>query len=229
MTSEQANGSRRGVRRPVLLTVMALGAVMTLTAVNGVFAVFTDRATTGTNSASSRAEARSADIQIAHGTLDIFDLTVACGTYAEDLATGIITVTDMAPTGSTAAGVVCLRNVGSRAVDLTVSAIDLVDTDDDCTGDEGSIDLTCGDDQEGELSPALLVALDSFDCVGSGNLAGTGNLATMQTTPIELSELAAGAVECFQFRVDRQAQGDAITTSQSDTTTWKFAFDATAV
>jgi predicted ribosomally synthesized peptide with SipW-like signal peptide len=36
-------------RRPLLTSVAALGGVITLASTTGVFAVFTDRATTGTN------------------------------------------------------------------------------------------------------------------------------------------------------------------------------------
>src|SRR5690242_14164791 len=131
-------------RRAVLLTIMALGAVVSLTAVNGIFAIFTDRATTGENSASSRAEARSADLQIASASFDSTTYDITCGAYAEDLVTGIITVSDLTPGGSDfGVGNLCLKNVGSRSLDVSTSAIDLVDSDHACTGDEASLDATC--------------------------------------------------------------------------------------
>ena len=181
---------------------------------------------TGTNSASSRAEARSADIQIAHGTVDIFDNTVACGTYVEDLTTGIITATDMVrrprdqrrrvpeqrgqPPGRPHGlghrpGRHRRRLHRRRGVDRS--------------------DL--GGDQAGELSPALTVAMDFFDCEGAGTLAGVGNLAAMETTPIALSSLAAGRSRATSSGSPTRPRAT-VTTSQSDTTTWKFAFDATA-
>jgi hypothetical protein len=218
-----------GARRPVLLTVIGLGAVITLVSVNGMFALFTDRATTGANQVSSPPEAASADIQIAAGTRDISDNTIACGTFAEDLITGIITVTDLAPSdpiGTSA--VVCLRNVGSRSVDLTVSAIELVDSDTACTGDEAVLDTTCGGDGPGELSAVLTVFTFQYDCVGFGSYHGPFNLANSQSTAFGLTSMPAGTDLCLEFNVVNQAQGDMITISQSDTTMWRFAFDATA-
>ena len=230
MTTEQATVGRRGrARRAVLITIMALGAVVSLTAVNGVFAVFTDRATTGMNSASSRGEARSADLLIADGTFAPLDGTTACGPYAEDLATGIITATEMVPLGDSVRGYLCLKNVGSRAVDITASVIDLVDTDTACSGDEAALDTTCGNDQVGELSPVLQVFMFSSDCSVGGTSLGSSQIGTMATTPFSLPSLAPGAVQCLAFEVQDQAQSDNVTTSQSDTATWRFAFDGTAV
>jgi hypothetical protein len=231
VTTQPLRSGSRDARRPVLLTVMALGAVITLVAVNGMFALFTDRATTGTNEVSSPAEEASADIQIAAATIDITDNTFSCGIpiYLEDLTSGIITATDLAPTDNIGtSGVLCLRNIGSREVALTVSAIELVDTDTACTGDEAVLDATCGDDQAGELSAALQVFVSSYDCVGNGTSLGNANLAGMQSTAFVLPSMAAGADLCLRFIVANQAQGDMITTSQSDMTRWKFAFDATA-
>ncbi len=226
-TEQQTPARRRRGRRSVLLTIMTLGAVVSLTAANGVFAVFTDRATTGTNSAGSRGENRSADIQIAEGgfTGDV----VSCSTFVEDLATGIITATDMVPLGNGVHAYICLKNVGSRSVDVTASAIDVVDTDNACTGDEASLDTTCGDDQAGELSGHLQVFLTSRVCgeLGGESLGNT-NLALMTSTPFALFSIAPGATNCLELEVDDQAQQDDVTISQSDTSTWKFAFDATA-
>jgi len=227
---KQANGDRGWLtRRPVLMTIMALGAVITLTGANGIFAVFTDRATTGTNSATSRAEARSADLQIADGTYDGNDGSTTCGTYVENLTTGIITASDMGPDTPDIHGFVCLKNVGSRPLEITISAIDLVDTDTGCTGDESALDLTCGDDQAGELSGALHAFVFEGDCTTSVSI-GNAVLSDMVATPFPLTGvlLASGEVECVHIAVADQAQQDLVTTSQSDTTTWKFAFDGTA-
>lgn len=229
MTTQQAGRDRRGTtRRPVLITIMALGVVVSLAGASGVFAVFTDRATTGTNSASSRAEARSADIQIAEGVMDQGVMT--CGTYEEDLTTGVITASDMVPLGGFVYARVCLKNVGSRTVDLTVTVLDLVDTDDACTGDEAALDTTCGGGQAGELSPHLQVGVFDADCaIGDGSFLGYTRIGELPNFPFSLPSIAAGEVGCVLFRMEDVAQGDDVTKSQSDTSTWRFAFDATAV
>ena len=225
MTRKPETRKQGRSRRAVLLTIMALGAVVSLSAVSGVFAIFTDRATTGTNSASSRAEAASADLQIAPATFDAGG--VRCGEYDEDLSTGIITATDVYAGVPSADGNLCLKNVGSRPLDLSASVIDLVDTDTGCTGDEGSIDLSCGGDAAGELSPQLRVIF----LTGCASLSVVDNsrIGTMTSTPLTLSDLAPDAVACFQVRVDVVPEGDSVTRAQSDTATWRFAFDGTAV
>jgi hypothetical protein len=214
-------------RRPVLMTIMALGMVVTLAGANGVFAVFTDRATTGTNSATSRAEARSADLQIATGTLVPEDGSITCGTFVENLASGIITATDMVPLGDDVHAFVCLKNVGSRSLDVTTSVIDLFDTDPQCTGDESEVD-SCGTGEFGELSGVLHVFLSTSDCVTPGSSLGNTTLDTMVSTPFSLGSVASGALLCVHVDIQDQAQGDDVAITQSDTATWKFAYDGTA-
>jgi hypothetical protein len=132
------------------------------------------------------------------------------------------------PFGAFVPGRVCLKNVGSRGVDLTASVIDLVDTDNDCTGDETVLDATCGDDQVGELSPSLLVSMfGGNDCTLPAPLGDT-TVATMETTGVALPSLAPDQVQCVIFLIRDAAEGDAVITSQSDTSEWRFAFDATA-
>jgi len=229
MTTELGTRKQGRSRRAVLLTIMALGTVVSLTAVNGVFAIFTDRATTGENSASSRGEVASADLQIALGSYDGDTGITTCGTYSEDLITGIISATDMVPSDTNAFGHVCLKNVGSRTVDLSASVIDLVDTDHACTGDEASVDETCGSDLTGELSARLQVFVFGPDCSNGGTSYGSTQVATMVAAPFEIDFLDPDEVTCLHLRVQDQASGDFITTTQSDTSTWRFAFDGTAV
>jgi hypothetical protein len=61
------------MRRSVLLTVAALGGLVSLIGGAGLFSALTDTARTGTNSAESAALAGSADIQLAAGTFSIPD------------------------------------------------------------------------------------------------------------------------------------------------------------
>lgn len=70
------------VRRPLLTTIAALGGVITLAGTTGVFAVFTDRATTGQNSFATK----------------------------DNLGTGLITMTDASPTDDFSTDFVCVKN-----------------------------------------------------------------------------------------------------------------------
>ena len=228
MTEAFASGGRP-VRRPVLISMMALGAVVSLATVSGVFAVFTDRATTGQNSASSRGEAASADLQIAAGTLNTTSGATTCGAYSEDLSTGIISATDMAPFVGLIQVSVCLKNVGSRDIDLTTAVIELTDTDTGCTGDENALDSASCGVGVGELSSNLRVVPFWGDCTSFGTSLGEPTVAELASTPLATATLSVGEVGCVYFEVIDVAVGDDVTISQSDTTTWKFAFDATAV
>jgi hypothetical protein len=231
MSTEQAARAARKKRRAVLVTIMALGAVVSLTAVNGVFAIFTDRATTGTNTASSRAEARSADLQIATASYDTATGETSCGQYDEDLVTGIISVTNLASGGfENGTGNLCLKNVGSRTLDLSASVIDLVDTDPACTGDEATIDVDgCGPGEVGELSGALRVIVLRSYCDAPLSPVGNSRVAAMTVTPLPIDALGPGQATCVQMIVDYlPSSGDELTGAQSDTSTWRFAFDGTA-
>lgn len=191
----------------------------------GIFAVFTDRATTGSNDAGTRAEARAADLKLATATgLD-------CGVFVDDLATGVITVADLQPTGAAQARV-CVRNDGSEPVAVDVSVIDLLDLDVACTGDEAAAgDTTCGGDLVGEASGALHSLVSRRDCTTGDELSwASATLSSNALTPIPLpgtSPLAAGEVACIVFGVGYYPGADQQLT-QSDKATWRYAFDATA-
>jgi hypothetical protein len=62
--------------------------------------------------------------------------TIDCGTYDDNLATGLVTMSSAVPTDSFSTDYVCVKNAGSQTVDVTTSAIDVTDEDTDCTGDE---------------------------------------------------------------------------------------------
>jgi hypothetical protein len=104
-----------------------------------------------------------ADIRIS--TASVVGGVVACDAFEENLTTGLFEVGDFQP-GSVAGGTfVCIKNMGSAAVGLTASVIDLIDTDPDCTGDEPEAgDATCGGSQAGELSTVVTVLIGQLTC-----------------------------------------------------------------
>lgn len=227
-------GGRGPVRRPLLTTIAALGGVITLAGTTGVFADFTDRATTGQNSFATKGLPHAADLVIAPGTVTVGETawTVDCGTYVDDLATGLVTMSNAVPGDGFATDFVCVKNAGSQTVDVTSSAIDVIDQDTGCTGDEGAVDTTCGVDQttslpqSGELSPLLRVALVKADC-NDANQGGSVVGTVADTTDATVATLAPGEVKCVKFSVDYAANQVQAQTAQSDSATWRFAFDGT--
>ena len=233
MKRTEADVTGRGsMRRPLLATVIALGGVITLAGTTGVFAVFTDRATTGTNTFATKDLPRAAELKIATGPIAVGETwTVDCGTYADDLETGLVTLTDATPGGGFATDFVCVKNAGSQTVDVTTSAIEVSDLDTGCTGDEGVVDATCGEDtndveQTGELSPLVDVAMHVADCQDAnqpGSVIGT--LANLSDAPV--TSLSPGETICVKYSVDYNPTEAEANTAQSDTVTWRFAFDGT--
>src|SRR4051812_20796376 len=97
-----------GTRRALLTSIAALGSVITLASTTGVFAVFSDRATTGGNTFATQDLPKSADLKIADGSRGA-NWTVSCGAYSDDLETGIITVSSVTPSQSADTSFVCLK------------------------------------------------------------------------------------------------------------------------
>lgn len=232
--------------RHSLRMVIVLGALITLVGGTGIFATFSDRATTGTSDITSGALGKAADLKIAMAQPQdpMNSGPFTCDPYTDDLTTQLFHFTATAGNGDER--FFCLQNVGSSAVDLSLTAIDITDLDVDCTGDEEAFgDTTCGDDQTtaqpqaGELSPNLTIETDLYDCATGSGLLVPGvpdfqaTLAGLGTTPetllptTGLSNLAAGGSICVRLRVRWAATGDAAQVSQSDEATWKFAFDGT--
>ena len=226
--------------RQTLRMVIVLGALITLLGGTGIFAVFSDRATTGTNDVTSGELGKAADLQIA--TAAVQNGSVSCETFSDDLATGFFSVTDLQPSaGDAYRGTFCLKNVGSSAVGLLASAIDLSDIDSGCTGDEAAFgDTTCGGDQAGELSSVLVAAIAELDCDTGAYMGQTGSasLAALET-PVGLpvaglvgrinGDLNPGQTACYfvELRYPNSTPHADTQVAQSDAATWRFAFDGT--
>jgi hypothetical protein len=224
------------VTRHSLRMVIVLGMLITLIGGTGIFAVFSDRATTGTSDVTSGTLGKAADLKIAMAQPQdpMNSGPFACDPQEDDLITPLFHFT--ATTGSGDERYFCVNNVGSSGVDLSLSAIDIVDIDVACTGDEAAFgDTTCGPDaanqpRAGELSPNLTIETDLFDCAtGAGiGVVGVPDLSASLSglgTPEALGSLSAGGSVCVRLRVRWLATGDAAQISQSDEVTWRFAFD----
>lgn len=215
------------MRRPVLITLVALGLITSLTGASGVLAAGSDRATTGTNSLATGSIAASVNLQIA--TWD--RATGTCGTFADDLTTGLFTLTDRQPSSNSigAPQSLCIKNAGQGTINVNVSAIDVVSTDTACTGDENLVDTTCGADQAGELGPLVNTSVSTWASCAANASPGTGNaggaLSTFGPSPIAPG-LAAGTTICIFANVFYNPTAADAEKGQTDRVTWRYAFDA---
>ena len=224
--------------RQTLRITIVLGMLVTLLGGTGIFATFSDRATTGQSDVTSGTLGKAADLKLAAAQPQdpMNSGPFICDPYADDLVTPVFTFT--ATQGNGNERFFCLENAGSSPVDVSLSAIDLTDVDVDCTGDESAFgDTTCGavagqGPQPGELSPNLVIETDLYDCMTGAGIMTPGvpdfsaSLSDLGTTPTALHSLAAGAQICLRERVFwRPATPEAAQVSQSDEATWKFAYD----
>jgi hypothetical protein len=217
------------MRRSALVTVAVLGGLVCLLGGTVLYSAIQDTARTGTNSFESAALGASADIQLATATLA--NGTIICGTFSEDLTSGLFTVTGVSPGDPNTSAFFCIKNVGSQQVTLSGLADELTDVDFACTGDEAaSGDATCGGDQAGELSSVLTVGYVKGPCQGFGGSAPFSTLKENATTPLGLGTLAAGVTGCYATNIQYPSTtvNTAVQTAQSDRVTWRFKFTAQA-
>jgi hypothetical protein len=227
------------MRRSVLLTLSALGLLICLVGGTGLFAALTDTADVGPNHLDTAPLAGSADLKVAvHGAGPVAG-EFACGPFEDNLVMAFIDAGNLTPGGGTS-NRLCVQNVGSQTVGLFVTAIDLIDFDYACTGDEAEYgDLTCGPGPvpTGELSSVIDVLFQTTDCTtgapsGSpfgSNLFGLVGNALFLT----VSGLASNAVVCFDVRLSEPGGPTGypvadLQRAQSDTVTWTFRFTGQA-
>jgi hypothetical protein len=225
------------MRRRLLATTMALGLVITAMGFTGIYAVFQDTATTGTNHADSGTQPSVADLVIADGGTD---MAPACAgvPYDDDLTTGIFNASNLQPGGGSGFAWICLQNVGTAELALTTSTIDVTETETGCTGDESDAgDASCGTAGvgDGELGTVLAAHLQRFDCnLPSGATDQVDATIESLTIPgSSLGSLPAGAVACLlvnvtMFGVGPDATAEELQRAQSDQVEWRFAFDGVA-
>lgn len=219
------------MRRKLLISVLALGLAVSGAQLSGVFAAFTDEAKTGTNTVTTAALARAVDVRLAKASAspDGDCATVPDAAYADNLTSGF-SLSNVTPSAAFQdLGTYCIKNFGSLDTGTSYSAVDLVDVDDDCTGDEAAAgDTTCGAGGLGEVSRNLEINPGYGVCSSGGGSQGrVANLRTASSTAQTYGPLAAG--ECrtvaVSFRYNPSSPNEALI-AQSDTVTWKFAFQA---
>jgi hypothetical protein len=217
------------MRRSVLVTMIVLGAIITIVGASGIHATFTDRATTGTNRAESGERPRAADLKLATmGGASIGD----CQIFQDDLATGVFAMSDVQP-GDRSTAYLCLQNAGSSTLSASMTVIDLVDVETGCTGDEAAAgDATCGSGQ-GEIGQVLFALVAPFDCTTGSGITQVGDflVGLGAGASLSLGTISPGAVQCLSLEVGYPLNrtDTEVLIAQSDEVTWRFAFDGTAV
>jgi hypothetical protein len=221
------------IQRRALWSTMALGVLITTVGATGIFAVFQDSAIQGPNTLNSGSRAKAADIQLAVGTL--LPTGIDCPVFSEGIATALWSAANIQP-GYQEDRFVCIQNVGSASVSVSLLVQDAVDTDVLCTGDEATLDPTCGlGAGHGSLSSLLDVAVQIHDCSNGSPgpaVVSVNDFVNLESTPADTgATIGPGIVKCLWLAVLYPAttpETDA-QTAQTDSVTWKFAFDATAL
>jgi len=229
------------VDRQILRITIVLGVLITLVGGTGIFASFTDRATTGTISVTSGERGRAADLKLVLAAAAATGDGVTCdpdfdGTIHpyDDLVGPLLTTSDLQPGASAGKVYLCLVNFGTAPIVGGVTVIDLTDVDQGCTGDEAKVDSCDQPADPGELSALSLIDFDVLNCSdGAVVRTATGSpafFAGQGWTVTGAAGLAAGATLCLRINTryrgdvtEEEAQG-----AQSDQATWRFAFDVVA-
>jgi predicted ribosomally synthesized peptide with SipW-like signal peptide len=222
------------MRRSLLITVMALGAVVTLLGTTGVIAVFSDSADTPANSFETGALAPTADIGVAQTDVDGANPCIHEGVFRENFAFSFFS-TSGEPGTTTPGPHICINNAGSGTLALSASTFDVFDSDTGCTGDEGAVDTTCGlvggVAQEGELSPLVEQIFLEEECDGGADITSRGDdVAALQGAVFPLDRLIApNELVCFEIVLAYHPTQSQATIAQTDRVEWRLRFTGTAV
>ena len=128
---------------------------------------------------------------------------------------------------------ICVGNSGDDSAVLGLRVLELVDTDRACTGAEPTRDTSCGGGKRGELSSSLLQQVGLRACPSvppSTDPTFDRRLPALQASSLVLDErLLRNHVVCVRLRLLYEPpDSDAGIASQSDRTTWRYAFTVTA-
>ena len=206
-------------RARIMLGALAgVGLAASAMTATGVYAPATDVAHTGPLKVRSAAQQRAIDLRLA--PLPVGEV---CGSrtdaeYSDNLTTPLVTIDDLDLTRTYFAAQphLCLKNFGVTTASVQAYAVDKVQADVDCTGDEATVDPTCGGNGLGELVNAIAVEVLP-DSSGTDSLLERHSLGT----------LAPGATIDVRIRVGccRSSSSDQKLAAQSDEITFRIAFE----
>ena len=177
------------MRRPLLLSTIALGTVATALAGAGTWSTFDDSARSGefTIDSAEFAETATTDIRMA-GAQGGGACPTDDAAYTDNLDSGPISLhynefgqADGVSREVGATARLCVRNFGETAVSLVMFTEILVDDDSGCSGLEDTVDPNCHDSElvfpgdpldNGELDDAYTITLSNFAAPGAGPCVG---------------------------------------------------------
>lgn len=154
-----------------------------------------------------------------------------CGDFADSLP-ALIGHTGARPGNAVGDVTVCVTNAGGEGR-LSLRVVELVDVDPACTGEEATLDRTCGGGRRGELSPSLLQQVGVGECPAgppTTTPALDRRLPALRSGPLVLVDrLRRDEIACVRLRLLYEPPDTAASvTSQTDRTTWRYAFGLSA-
>jgi hypothetical protein len=155
-----------------------------------------------------------------------------CGTFGDSLPV-LVTRANIRP-GEIAADVsVCLKVIGVDGRQLSLTVGELVELDVSCTGDERTLDRSCGGLARGELAASLVQQVGVAPCAATpppSNPALERRLPTLRDSPLTvMTQLRRGDLACVRLILVYQVTGPTqAVVSQSDRVTWRYVFSVTA-
>lgn len=224
-------------------TLVAVGVVMTMATLLGVFAALTDSAETGTLQATSSGLQTSIDLQIDNTAITSSSTNCATRTaYVENQTVVPLSWTG-ADEGESITRYVCLKNTGVETAQMSISLHGATNTDTGCTGDEIDFDATSCGTGVGELGANLNADIHKIGTsetsnvlCNEGDISGaTNSFSTVATatTPRTLDTVLAngkiqpGTYACYRIVVEYSNVSDTnVQKAQSDRVEWEFRFHA---
>jgi hypothetical protein len=150
-----------------------------------------------------------------------------CGRFADTLP-ALVSTAGLQPGGVTPTVVVCLRNKGGRAGQAFLSVIDLATSDDACSADEPTVDQTCGQGLAGELQTELVQEYALLRRCRDPVQLGATAFSDLSHSPLPLGKIGANKTRCVALRIAYPGgSGPAEAAAQTDSITWRYAFDLT--
>ncbi len=216
------------MRRPILITLIGLGAIIPVAGA-GVFAASSDTVSSAGNFIQTGEF--SVDLAIRIGSSP-GALSTCNGTDGETFShlqkAGVITGGALQPEQGLVAYGICVQNRGRVDADLSAAVTNVVSTDVTCPANESFVETgglrgaTCS--PEGELGAITTVDVRTHNCA-TGDSIGSVNQA-FDGLNVDLGRLGANAAKCFSivYRLPDEIPVDA----QTDRLEWDLTFTGTA-
>lgn len=152
-----------------------------------------------------------------------------CKGAGADSLPALVSATGLGPGEVTPTVVVCLRNQGGGRATASMTVIELVGRDEACSGDESQVDSTCGSGLVGELQDALVQEFILLDKCGDPATTEFASVPFdgLAAEPMRIGPIGRNDIRCVAIRL-RQTNDARGVAAQSDSISWRYAFQLTA-